>query len=63
MMNPDLITRDEAAAILRIGTRTLDRWRASGTLRAYTVGSSIRFERSDVLGLILPSNPAREAKG
>ena len=53
MMNPDLITRNEAAALLRIGTRTLDRWRASGKLRSYSVGRSIRFERADVLGLIL----------
>ena len=42
-------TRDEAAEYLRVSTRTLDRWIASGRLRAYRQSRKlVRLRREDL---------------
>ncbi len=56
--NPDLLVRDEVAAILRVSIRTVDRLIADGELPASRVGRSVRVNRSDVLALVPPSAPS-----
>lgn len=54
---PDaLLTATEAAELLRVSTRTLRRWIASGALPAYRVGprGPIRCRRRDVERLLTP---------
>jgi excisionase family DNA binding protein len=46
-----LLTRRQAADLFRIATRTLDRWRARGLVRAVTVGRVVRFRRADLRAL------------
>ena len=45
---PELLTKAEAAAFLRIKPRTLDDWRASKALPCIERGRWIRFRRSDL---------------
>lgn len=51
-MNPDLLTREEAAKILRISPRTLDKLKARGDIPYSKMGNGIRarvvFQRKDI---------------
>lgn len=48
-----LLTRAEAAALLRVSTRTLDRWAAAGRIpRERTPTGRVRFRRGAVLATI-----------
>lgn len=50
---PDLITRREAAHLLRVHTETVKRWQRAGRLRAYVLSATVvRYSRADVLGLL-----------
>lgn len=43
-----LLTAEEAAAILRISTKTLYRLRDAGKLNAVKIGRSLRYRESDL---------------
>lgn len=46
----ELLTTDEAAALLRVSTRTIRRWTADGILpTAVRFGATVRYDRRDVL--------------
>lgn len=47
-----LLTRAQAAARFRVTTRTLDRWRARGLLKAVTVGRVVRFRPEDLTAVV-----------
>ena len=52
---PRLLTKAEAAALLRVSLKTLDRWRAAGVLRPVEIGEgirSVRYRRDDIEALI-----------
>lgn len=51
----EFITRAEAAQILNLSVRAIDKFIAKGKLTAYKMGGwSVRIRRSDVLALIKP---------
>jgi excisionase family DNA binding protein len=58
-----ILTRDEAAAYLRVPTRTLDRWRAEGKIPCFYIGSRTRFHRRDIEALCSPSLARRPTFG
>ncbi|BBY86507.1 helix-turn-helix domain-containing protein [Mycolicibacterium tokaiense] len=49
---PPLLTRVEAAALLRISTATLDKRLRDGSLASRKIGGLVRIRREDVLALI-----------
>jgi excisionase family DNA binding protein len=51
---PQWLTRAEVAQYYRITTRGVDKLRADGRLRAYTLGYLIRFRREDVEAALRP---------
>ena len=52
---PTILTTREAADLLRVSPRSLQRWRAQGLLPAVSLGAQIvRFRREDVLALLSP---------
>lgn len=50
----DSLKRKEAATILRVSIRTVDRLIVDGDLPASKVGASVRINRADVLSLLTP---------
>jgi excisionase family DNA binding protein len=60
-MHPDLISRPEAAKLLGVTTKTLDRWVAAARLRKIQVvpNGRVHFRRADVEALLQP-RPADE---
>jgi excisionase family DNA binding protein len=46
------VTPRETAGFLRVGTRTVHRWRKKGLLSAIRLGHSWRFLRSDIERLL-----------
>ena len=48
----ELLTKGQAAQALGIKNRTLDDWRAAGTLPCIQRGRYIRFLRSDIEGFL-----------
>ncbi len=53
---PQLLTRGEAAAALRITPATLDRWRKTGRIKAYQVAPHVtRYLKSDLEELFIPT--------
>jgi excisionase family DNA binding protein len=57
MADPRYLTRDETAALLRIGTRTVDRLADEGKLTRHHVGGRrgrTLFREDQVLGLVQP---------
>lgn len=53
---PEMLTVDEVAAILRIHTRSVQRWAREGRIASVRVGRSYRIPRSDILRWILASS-------
>jgi excisionase family DNA binding protein len=54
-----LLTPGEVAAIFRVDSKTVNRWAASGRIRCIkTPGGHRRFERTDVLALLLAGREA-----
>lgn len=49
---PSLLTRVEAARVLRISTVTLDKRLRDGSLASRKIGGVVRIRRGDVLALI-----------
>jgi len=53
---PRLLTRNEAAAILRVGVRTFDRYAAEGKVPKVSLSArSVRFRLSDIEALVASS--------
>ena len=42
-MTKELLTKQEVAKKYKVSTRTVDRWRSVGILKAFKVGSTVRF--------------------
>ena len=60
-MNETLYTREEAAAIFKVGPRTIDRWIRIGALRrADTPGNVVRIPKSEI-DRILQLKPEKTA--
>ncbi len=49
-----LLTFGEAAALVRVSTRTVRRWVADGSLVALGAGRTVRLRRADVLARLAP---------
>ena len=49
-MNDDdkFLTRKQAADRFRVTTRTIDRWRSLGLIRAVAIGGVVRFRPEDL---------------
>ena len=47
-----LITKAEAAKLLSVSTRTVDRLSSKNLIEKLHVGGSVRFRLSDVLGIV-----------
>lgn len=45
----DLITRKETATLLGITLPTLHKWSKSGKLKAYQIGTRVRYKKSEVM--------------
>lgn len=57
-MNETLYTREEAAAIFKVGPRTIDRWIREGALhRANTPGRVVRIPASEITRLLNQQEP------
>ena len=54
MDEPQVLTRQETADILRVSLRTLDRWRDAGVLVPIELGDArtVRYRRDDVDRLV-----------
>jgi len=51
--DPDqLLTKKEAATLLRCATSTIDNWRRIGKIKRYYVGSSVRFKKNELLAAV-----------
>jgi predicted site-specific integrase-resolvase len=49
----DLLTRAEAASILKVHTETVKRWQQAGRLRAFVLDKTVvRYAASDVTALL-----------
>jgi len=49
----DLLTRAEAAHILKVHTETIKRWQRGGRIRAYVLGRTVvRYAANDVSALL-----------
>ena len=55
-MEKVLMTRKEAAEFLGVTTRTLVNWEDEGLIKAYKAGRGVRYDKSDVFGLLKPMN-------
>jgi len=56
------MTFGEAAELLRVSYRTVQRWVRTGRLRGYkiTAGRNVRVKRADVLALLQETEPKKE---
>ncbi|MDA9264217.1 helix-turn-helix domain-containing protein [bacterium] len=51
--NPDeFITKDEAGTLLKLCSSAIDNLRRRNVLKAYRIGGSVRFKRSEVIQAI-----------
>jgi excisionase family DNA binding protein len=57
----DLLTRKEAAALLRITVRTLERLAADGKLRRTKIRGKVLIERSEIERLVREGSDATAA--
>ena len=44
----EFMTKKEVAAYFKVSTRTIDRWKSRGLLKARKLGSIVRFRREDL---------------
>lgn len=49
---PTLLTKPEAAAILRVVPRTLERWARDGELVPVRIGRTVRYAPEDIRALL-----------
>lgn len=49
--NEELLTQKQAAELLQVTTATIIRWQRIGELPVTRVGRSVRYRKSDLLGL------------
>ena len=56
-----LLTKLEAAALLRVSTRTIDRERDSGNLRWVSIGGRVRFKIADLEKYVAKSTKGAQA--
>ena len=49
---PTLLTKSEAAQVLRVSLKTLDRYRDAGILTPIYLGRTVRYRRDDIEALI-----------
>lgn len=49
---PDLITRKEAAKLFGVTLVTIHQWVKNGKIKAYKIGSRVRFKKDELLGLV-----------
>lgn len=51
------LTKNEAAALLRVQPRTIDRWAAEGMITKYRIEGiqSVRFDRDELASLVQPA--------
>ena len=45
---PEVMTPQEVANLLRVSQQTIARWRREGQLRAFTIGRTVRIRRDDL---------------
>jgi len=45
---PDMLTPDEVADLLRVTLHTVARWRREGQLKAFTIGRIVRIQKDDL---------------
>lgn len=45
----ELLTREETAAFLKVGTGTVDRWARYGRLRKYSIHNKVYFKKHEIL--------------
>ena len=52
---PSILTTREAADLLRVSERSIERWRAQGKLPTMNLSNKwVRFRRADVLAMLEP---------
>lgn len=51
----ELLTKKEAASLLKVTTITIDNFARQGRLNRHYVGKSVRFMRSEVMAIVLSS--------
>lgn len=51
----ELLTKKEAASLLKVTTITIDNFARQGRLNRHYVGKSVRFMRSEVMAIVLTS--------
>lgn len=58
----ELMTFGEAAELLRVSYRTVQRWVRIGNLKGYkiTAGRNVRVKRAEVLALLKETTPKEE---
>ncbi len=56
-MKDEFLTFNEVMAYLRVSRTTIYDWLNAGKLRAYKVGKSVRFKKSDVEAFIKEWRP------
>ncbi len=45
---PEMMTPQEVADLLRVSQQTIARWRREGHLRAFTMGRTVRIRKEDL---------------
>ncbi|MGD9891357.1 MAG: helix-turn-helix domain-containing protein [Dehalococcoidia bacterium] len=59
----ELLTIAEAAAVVKVGRSTVNRWLRDGRLRAYRVGPrAVRIRRGDLFGIMTPAHHVDDAR-
>lgn len=56
---PDLLTREDAARVLRVTERTLDRWRRLGDLDSVAVGGRVLVPADAVVATLVAGQGRR----
>ena len=56
------LTKRDAANEARVGTRTIERWIAEGTLPAFRMGGQVRIKATDLDKLARPIAPTAVAR-
>lgn len=52
----ELITRHEAAKILKVSLSTLLNWRKAGIITDYRIGNKVRYKKSEILNSLTKIN-------